>query len=126
MIFTEKLDYLMEQNSLNKLRLSKECGIPYTTIDSLYKKGYENMKLPTFKILCDFFGVTMESMAYDDMDIVHKPAAGSSSSEVASDHDAELLRRYRELDQEGRERVDLNLNFEYDRCSEKREGDLYA
>lgn len=31
--FLEKLNYLMEQNHLNKSTLSKACDIPYTTID---------------------------------------------------------------------------------------------
>lgn len=36
--FLEKLNYLMEQNHLNKSTLSKACDIPYTTIDGWYKR----------------------------------------------------------------------------------------
>ena len=79
MTLLEKIDRLKEEKHINNSRLSAMTGIPYTTIDSFYKKGYENMKLPTFIKLCDFFGVTMESMAYDDKDIEYVPAAPASS-----------------------------------------------
>ena len=49
MDFLEKLDYLMEENHLNKNTLSKACNIPYTTIDGWYKKGYEGLKLTSLK-----------------------------------------------------------------------------
>ena len=67
MTFLEKLDYLMEKNNLNKHKLSELSGIPYTTINNFYKQGYDNMKLSTFKKLCDFFGVTMDYFARDEI-----------------------------------------------------------
>ncbi len=45
----DKLDFLMSENDLNKNTLSQKSGIPYSTIDSLYKKGFENIKLSTLK-----------------------------------------------------------------------------
>lgn len=67
MTFLEKLDFLMKKNSLNKKRLSDQSGIPYSTIDGFYKQSYNNIKLSTFKRLCDFFSVTMDSMARDEV-----------------------------------------------------------
>ena len=67
MTFLEKLDYLMEKNNLNKKRFSDQSGIPYSTIDGFYKQSYNNIKLSTFKKLCDFFGVTMDCMARDEV-----------------------------------------------------------
>lgn len=55
--FLNKLDFLMEEKKLNKNTLSKESGIPYTTIDGWYKKGYEGLKLTTLKKLSDFLNV---------------------------------------------------------------------
>ena len=60
MDFLEKLDYLMEENHLNKNTLSKACNIPYTTIDGWYKKGYEGLKLTSLKKLSGFFGVPLD------------------------------------------------------------------
>ena len=66
MDFLEKLDYLMEENHLNKNTLSKACNIPYTTIDGWYKKGYEGLKLTSLKKLSGFFGVPLDFWANDD------------------------------------------------------------
>ena len=53
MNFLDKLDYLMEKMSINKSKLSQISGVPYTTIDGFYKKGYENTKISTIrKIAC--------------------------------------------------------------------------
>lgn len=67
MTFLEKLDYLLYINKINKHKLSESSGIPYTTILNFYKQSYDNIKLSTFKKLCDFFGVTMDSMARDEI-----------------------------------------------------------
>ena len=60
MDFLEKLDYLMLQNNLNKSTLSKNCGIPYTTIDGWYKKGYEGLKLTTLRKLSEYFNLSLD------------------------------------------------------------------
>lgn len=69
MTFLDKLDDLIKRNNLNKKRLSEKSGIPYSTIDSFYKQSYNNIKLSTFKKICDYFGVTMDSMAHDELEI---------------------------------------------------------
>lgn len=67
MNFLEKLNYLMQENGLNKHSLSKACGIPYTTIDGWYKKGYDGLKLSTVKKLASFFGTTLDFWANDSI-----------------------------------------------------------
>lgn len=66
MNFLEKLDILMKEKELNKSSLSKACGIPYTTIDGWYKKGYDDLRLSTLKKLAAFFNTTLDYWAYDD------------------------------------------------------------
>ena len=66
MNFLEKLDKLMEQKDLNKHSLSEYCGIPYTTIDGWYKKGYDNIRITTLKKLSDFFGTSLDFWAFDE------------------------------------------------------------
>ena len=56
----EKLDYLMKTNGLNKHSLALKSGIPYTTIDGWYKKGWEKMYLTSLKRLSAFFHVSLE------------------------------------------------------------------
>ena len=75
MDFLGRLDRLMADNDLNKLRLSQQTGIPVSTIYGWYKKGYENITLPNLRALANFFGVTMEYLANGDDatdDVVYK------------------------------------------------------
>lgn len=66
MTFLEKLEKLMREHNLNKSTLSKSCGIPYTTIDGWYKKGFEDLRLSTLKKLSSFFNTSLDFWAYDD------------------------------------------------------------
>lgn len=69
MKLTEKLDMLMKERGITKADLARESGIPYTTITSLYDKGYENVKLSTLKKLADYFNCSLDFIADDNVDI---------------------------------------------------------
>ena len=96
MTFLEKLDFLMKKNNLNKKRLSDQSGIPYSTIDGFYNQSYNNIKLSTFKKLCDFFGVTMDSMARDDVEIENY-SPGKKDLHITTDEEY-FLKCYRAAD----------------------------
>ncbi len=66
MNFLDKLNDLMCKNSLNKSTLAKACGIPYTTIDGWYKKGYEGLKLITLRKLSSYFGTSLDYWVDND------------------------------------------------------------
>lgn len=68
MNFLDKLDMLMLENNLNKKSLANDSGIAYTTIVNWYKRGYDNMTISIFKKLCEYFGVTMDSMARNEVE----------------------------------------------------------
>lgn len=68
MTFTEKLDRMMLEKHINKATLSKESGIPYTTIDGFYKKGSDNIKLSTLRKLADYFHCSLDYLVDDDTD----------------------------------------------------------
>lgn len=72
MTMIEKIAFLMRENKLNKRQLALKCDLSYGAVDGFFKVSYENMKLPTFMKLCDFFNVTMDSMAYDDREIEYR------------------------------------------------------
>ena len=59
-MFLEILDKLIEEKKINKSVLAKESGIPYTTIDGFYKKGWENVKLSTLLKLAAYFEVSVD------------------------------------------------------------------
>lgn len=66
MSFTEKLDILMSEKGINKSILSKESGIPYTTIAGFYTKGTDNVKLSTLRKLSSYLGCSIDYLADDD------------------------------------------------------------
>lgn len=109
MDFLEKLDYLIEQNNLNKSTLSKACGIPYTTIDGWYKKGYKGLKLTTLRKLADFFGTTLDYWT-DNNDSIKQSSYFKSEKE--------MIKKYRTLDEHGKRIVDLILEEEHKRMTE--------
>lgn len=109
MNFLSKLDALMADKKLNKRRLAEESGIPYTTIINWYKRGYDNMSLSNFKILCDFFKVTMDSMARDDVEELEKCAPKQKSIHISKEEEA-LVTCYREADRLDKELALRALN----------------
>ncbi len=109
MNFLDKLDLLCFQQKLSKRQFSVKSGIPYTTIDGLYKRGYERMQLCTLVSVCDFFQVTMDSMARDDQEIVYIKDLLENDLTV---YDTKLLNEYHRLTPEGKERVDYTLKAE--------------
>lgn len=89
MDFLNKLDALMAVHGLNKHTLSIQCGIPYTTIDAWYKKGYNNAKLSTIQKLADFFGTTLDYLMRDEITDVDYGAMKKSPEPAATDSEDE-------------------------------------
>lgn len=110
MDFLEKLNHLMEDRKINKNILSKESGIPYTTIDGFYKKGYQNAKLTTIKKLCDYFDVTLDYLMRDDITDVNY---GKPANFEINKKEMHLLQKYRHLDERGQMTVDNTVDFEH-------------
>jgi len=108
MTLLEKIDYLLEKNSLNRRQLSIKSGIPASTVDNWYKRGIESMNLSTFKKLCLFFQVDMTSMAYDELDI--KPY--DPDVMYTTEHEREVIMRYRASDYVDRTSIDRTLGVE--------------
>lgn len=66
MSMTDKLQELMKSRNITKAQLSKGANVPYTTIDGLFKKGSDNVKLTTLKKLADYFECSIDYLADDD------------------------------------------------------------
>ena len=61
-MFLDNLDKLMAAKGINKSVLAKESGVPYTTIDGFYKKGWDNVKLSTLLKLAAYFEVSLDAL----------------------------------------------------------------
>ena len=106
MTLLEKLDWLMDKYGLNKSTLSKNSKIAYTTIDSLYKKGYQNAKLSTLMALSRYFNVSLDYLANDEID---NPRYGFD--EIYSENELKILELYRNADERTQDIVNLALDF---------------
>ncbi|MCC8074638.1 MAG: helix-turn-helix transcriptional regulator [Clostridiales bacterium] len=67
MNFLEKLDYMMDKMSINKNKLSAMSGVPYTTIDGFYKKGYTNTKMSTIRKIAAALDVSLDYLIDDNI-----------------------------------------------------------
>ena len=85
MSFTDKLDALMAEKGINKSILSKESGIPYTTIAGFYSKGTDNVKLSTLKKLSSYLGFSIDYIADDNQDEISTIAAHFDGNEYTED-----------------------------------------
>lgn len=66
MTFLQKLDLLMAERHLNKPRLAELSGVPYTTIDGFYKKGYSNAKLSTVRKIAKALDTSLDYLFEED------------------------------------------------------------
>lgn len=115
MNFLEKLDKLLKSKNINKHILAKESGIPYTTIDAFYKKGYSNIKLSTITKLCSYFDVSIDYMMKDDIEDIDQTIA-SEFKNIDTTSEKYLINNFRKLNQSGQVKVieyaeDLINNF---------------
>lgn len=118
MDFLEKLDFLMDRFGLTKTSLSQKSEIPYTTIDAWYKKGYEGLKLTTLRKLARYFNTTLD---YWFIDEITDPNYGKTSGFKVDYDEMEHIKKYRSLDNSGRERIDYELARELERVTQIRE-----
>ena len=130
----------------NNSQLAKASGVPYTTLDNFYRNGYENAKLSTLKKLASCLGCSLEYLVNGEdvfpntaalADLSARAAASPTvlrekvdqlkervSHPVSDSTDAtspdplfNLLCKYEQLDEHGRQIVDTVLDIEYKRCS---------
>lgn len=98
MDFLQKVNLLMQEQKLNRHTLSEACGIPYTTIDGWFKKGYEGAKISTLIKLADYFSV--------ELDYLVRPSITDRNYgkqfEGISVEEKELLTLYRSMNETGK------------------------
>lgn len=64
MDFLDRLKIMMEKYGDNNSSLARKSGIPYTTIDGLFKRGWEKAQLSTIQRICTYYKVSMDYMVY--------------------------------------------------------------
>lgn len=110
--FIDKLDYLLKTKNLNKSTLSKESGIPYTTIDGWYKKGYEGLKLTTLRKLSKYLNVDIGY--WIDMETLEPNTPNIKFMHPDLEYES-LYHKYSKLDDHGKDAVNCILELELSR-----------
>ncbi len=120
MTFLDKLDFMMSKLKIGKSGLSERSGVPYTTIDSFYKKGFENTKMSTIKKIADALDVSLD---YLMMDSITDESYGKTNGFLLHYPEMEHIKKYRTLDGHGKKVVDFVLDEEAARAAgERRRG----
>ena len=78
MTFLEKLDLMMNARGLNKRQLSILSGVPYTTIDGYYKRGYENAKIANVRKIAKALGVSLNFLLEEEQDQTESPGTAEA------------------------------------------------
>ena len=97
MSFTEKLDALMAEKGINKSILSKESGIPYTTIAGFYTKGTDNVKLSTLRKLSSYLGCSIDYLADDGNVDTPTTLAAHSDGEEYTEEELKEIKQFAEF-----------------------------
>ena len=97
MSFTDKLDALMAQKGINKSTLSKESGIPYTTIAGFYTKGTDNVKLSTLKKLSSYLGCSIDYLADDSNDDSPTTLAAHFDGDEYTEEELDEIKQFAEF-----------------------------
>lgn len=81
MTLLDKLAGLMEEHRDTVASLSRKTGLPYTTIDGLFKKGFAGARIGTVQAIARAYGVSLDYMIRDE---ITDPHFGQESAFVAS------------------------------------------
>ena len=60
----DRVRKLMEERNDNNASLARNSGIPYTTIDGLFKRGWEKAQLSTIQKIADYYNVSLDYLVY--------------------------------------------------------------
>lgn len=91
MDFLDRLRVLMEKNGDNNSTLSKKSGIPYTTIDGLFKRGWEKAQISTIQNICKHYGVSLDYMVYGADKLSSEALIVAAKYESASEYSRTVI-----------------------------------
>jgi transcriptional regulator with XRE-family HTH domain len=93
MSVVERLEQYMNENGYKKTDVARMSGIPYTTIDGLFKKGDENTKLSTLKKLAKLIGCSLDELtgSNNDYGYYSNPETAALAQQIHDNPDLRIL-----------------------------------
>ena len=92
MNFLDRLRILMSNNGDNNSSLAKKSGIPYTTIDGLFKRGWEKAQISTIQKICDYYSVSLDYMVYGAEKLSTESLMMAAKYEAASEYGKTIIK----------------------------------
>lgn len=93
MTLTERMDDLMELRHIDsKAELARLAGLPYSTIDGIYKRGSDNATLKTLTKICRVFDCSLDYLV-DGVQVEEIDPHIYDLMEAAKGNDREDIRR---------------------------------
>jgi len=111
-MWLDKLKQMKTKCGMTTKDISEKSGIPEPTLEKLFAGATKDPKLKTMQQLVHFFGYTL-----DDLDDGPLSSKGLNNDNVLSPGERETIKKYRFLDPDGQEAVDVILDVEYRRCT---------
>lgn len=107
------LSDILEENKSNPNELSERTGIPPSTIYSIIKRDNMKVDISVLARICKELGVSM-SRFYDEY---FKEKEQYNSSIMLNINEQTIIKKYRTLDEHGKQAIDNLLDLEYSRCA---------
>ncbi len=105
----EIINKIKKEKGLTNAQIAQMSGVTLSTLDKITSGVNKNPKLDTLQALCSVLGCTLNDFV-DAPGAVKKPLSANEEKHI---------KKYRALDEHGREMVDSALSIEYKRCVEQ-------
>ena len=115
------------ENELKNLILSRykslrqfslDIDMPYSTIDTMLKKGIGGASIQNIIKICQALAIDTDALAEGRLE------ERKANDIVVTFREQTMLKKYRSIDQEGRQTVDTVLNDIYERCNIIKEDEI--
>ena len=103
----EKINEFKKMKNLTNKEISEITGISISSLDKITSGNNTNPKLETVKLICSALNCKLSDLIDDDQ------------CEEFSFQESNIIKKYRVLDEHGKDMVDTVLDKEYSRCAEE-------
>lgn len=104
---------LIKQNGYNIKSFAASIGIPYSTLLSMLNGSIGGAAVETVIKICDKLNIPVESLKNENFEI------SAHNFNLFSTAEIELIKKYRQLDADGKQRIENQLNFEIAQLKDK-------
>ncbi|QIW18560.1 LexA family transcriptional regulator [Bacillus thuringiensis] len=123
-MFLDRLKKAKLQSGLTTEEISNKSGVPIGTLNKIFNGTTKEPKFPTMLAISEVLDCTLEYLAFGD---VSKPdVIDYQESLVLSEKEQDHIKKYRTLDERGKESVDVILDKEYKHTLQNIKNNIYS